>query len=274
MQLYPGIAPLTVNPSGSGSPGIVVTSGASDTHGWWPSPLVVQGNDPRSAANLNAAVEAAIDRINWIGWRVIDWIAGGSYTWTNPVTLLNQLFLNGGVAISDSYFRIRTNAAIKSYIGNGSTFHVGDPGGLDGNGTLDFVLGANTLSGAISQTASVQYSAGAWRANRKITVSATVAGFVAQNYDTVWCYNLTLSNYTLAMSDPNVAGPGSTPLPEGIRCTFCIPRVVAQQTLNTSTVTILDHNSHSLGILTTSTLSQIIVETVYNGAAVVWDTVG
>jgi hypothetical protein len=79
MNPFPGVAPLTVNTIGTGSPGVLVTSGAADPHGSWPTPIEATGNDSRTAANLMAAVESLTDRTNWNAWRTIDVIAGGDY---------------------------------------------------------------------------------------------------------------------------------------------------------------------------------------------------
>lgn len=95
-QLYPGYAPLTVILPGTGSPGVIVSSGAADPHGIWPTPLEMTGGDKRFAVNLNLAMESLTSRTNWIGWRTIDWIRGGDYSaWTAQVSL-NSLMLWGG----------------------------------------------------------------------------------------------------------------------------------------------------------------------------------
>lgn len=85
MLAYPGIAPLTVATSGA-TVGVLVTSGSGDAYGWWPTPLVVNGNDARSAANLMAAVEGLTDRTNFLGEHMIDWTRGGTWaTWAPGV---------------------------------------------------------------------------------------------------------------------------------------------------------------------------------------------
>lgn len=79
MQPYAAVAPLTVISTGTPAAGQILTSGATDPHGWWPVPLVVVGNDARSSTNLPAAVQAATDRTNWLGWRTLDIWGGGNY---------------------------------------------------------------------------------------------------------------------------------------------------------------------------------------------------
>lgn len=94
-QLYPGLAPLAVNTSGAGSAGVLVSSGSSDPHGIWPTPNEMVGGDKRFAGNLNASPESLTSRTNWLGWRCVDWIAGGSYPWTAAVSLANAMAWSG-----------------------------------------------------------------------------------------------------------------------------------------------------------------------------------
>lgn len=138
MQLYPGIAPLTVSTSGAAD-GIIVTSGASDAHGWWPGPLVAQGNDPRSAANLMAAAEANTDRLNWLGWRALDVVGGGTYAWTAGLTLSNIFVFNGDVSLLGPSNNVAGNAVL-----NIGLMVLGSPtvGTLQFNGdTASFITG-------------------------------------------------------------------------------------------------------------------------------------
>ncbi len=126
MTPYPGIAQLVVATSGA-APGIIVTSGSGDAHGWWPTPLIVQGNDARNAANLNAAVESLTDRSNWIGWRAIDWIAGGDY---------RSLF-GGQVMIANSVIidRSGTSDLIAALVVKGTTGSTVLAADISGSGT-------------------------------------------------------------------------------------------------------------------------------------------
>lgn len=100
MQLYPGVAKLAVISSGPSGSGLILTSGASDAHGWWPTPLVVVGNDARSSTNLPAAVQAVTDRSNWIGWRTLDIWGGGDYSAaTGALKVGNKFTFAGGAVV-------------------------------------------------------------------------------------------------------------------------------------------------------------------------------
>lgn len=80
MQPYPGVAPFTPLSTPPGK-------------GVFPTPDVVT-TDPRSAANLMAAVQALTDRSNWEGWRAIDWQHVGTASYTPQGTV--QFLPNGG----------------------------------------------------------------------------------------------------------------------------------------------------------------------------------
>lgn len=137
MQLFPGIAPLTVATSGAG-PGVIVTSGPTDTHGWWPGPFEAQGNDPRSAANLMAMGEALTDRTNWIGWRVADFIFGGDY-----IALFRGLVQFGNVWTLDRSWNNGTEAVVQIFgpTGGGDALAV-FAGGANGNAIKAQAFGA------------------------------------------------------------------------------------------------------------------------------------
>lgn len=142
MQLFPGIAPLTVATSGAG-PGVIVTSGPTDTHGWWPGPFEAQGNDPRSAANLMAMGEALTDRTNWIGWRVADFIFGGDY-----IALFRGLVQFGNVWTLDRSWNNGTEAVVQIFgpTGGGNSLDVFAGGG---NGNAVRGSGFGTGSGLV-----------------------------------------------------------------------------------------------------------------------------
>lgn len=74
---YPGTAPIGYGPSGA--PGVVVDP-PPDGYGVFPIAQVAQGGSVRSAANQMAAAENNRDAINWLCWRLPDWISGGNYT--------------------------------------------------------------------------------------------------------------------------------------------------------------------------------------------------
>jgi hypothetical protein len=73
---YLGIDPITFGQFAA--PGVVVNPQPAGS-GAYALPLVVDGGDKRSAANLMAGIEANRDCINWLTWRTVDWISGGDY---------------------------------------------------------------------------------------------------------------------------------------------------------------------------------------------------
>jgi hypothetical protein len=61
--------------------------------GVWSTAEVGDGGDPRSAANYFDAVEAALDRLNYLAWREIDIVDGGTWTFRDIVTSFNRALL-------------------------------------------------------------------------------------------------------------------------------------------------------------------------------------
>lgn len=134
MGPYPGIAPLAVAVSGA-SPGILVTSGSGDAYGWWPTPLVVNGNDARNAANLMAANEALTDRTNFLGQHMIDWVRGGTWaTWTPGVAWGGHLSIDHSTTADSA-----TGLAAR-----GGSVNGGGVNGLGGGGNAYGVKGQGT----------------------------------------------------------------------------------------------------------------------------------
>lgn len=152
MQLYPGVAPLTIIASGAVVVGDILTSGASDPHGWFPGPLTVEGNDPRSAANLMAAVEAVTDRINWLGWRVLDIWGGGDYSAaTGPIKVGGFWTFEpptGGPAISVVAATASFPAVTVAQTGTGAAAELIQSG--TGAGLVVNVEAASTAAAAVS----------------------------------------------------------------------------------------------------------------------------
>lgn len=282
---YPGIDPVTISTTpGAGAGGVVVND---STHGRVAVPPIVNGNNDVTAGNIVAAVQALQNTINWILRRVPDLINGGIYTYVAVVTLLNQFFFNGGVSISNpGFFRLRSTMN-KSFVGNGSTLYIGDPDDRDGDGALvvhtrspvTFEDGTHLAMGG-----STTYTGYGWRANRKAVVLDVATGFPGEAWDTVWCYNTSGTGYAIDLSNPNTAGPGGTPLTEGIRVTFVVPGKTGSwsgtlpQAVNTagSVVDIRDHSSTllvELGYTATVKVKSVTLETVAPSGAVVWDVV-
>lgn len=89
MQLYPGVAAPTISATpGAAAPGTIVTTGPSDSLGWYPEPDEVQDGDRRNAGNYDSSIEPLRDSINWCAQHIVDFARGGNWaTWTPSVTL-------------------------------------------------------------------------------------------------------------------------------------------------------------------------------------------
>jgi len=98
MHTYAGINALTLTGTASANGTLPATLTANT--GVWSTGQVADGGDPRSAANLFVAVEAAIDRSNFLAWRNINIVEGGAYTWTSAISLANQFGWNGNHAFN------------------------------------------------------------------------------------------------------------------------------------------------------------------------------
>lgn len=148
MNPYPGVAPLTVNTSGIGGPGIIVSGGGTDPHGSWPTPVEVTGNDNRTSGNTMSMGEGLTDRDNWLGWRVPDYINGGDYRslFVSQVQMATPLVLDRSGLLPDGFptlilFGVTGRQAIQAYAGSGNENCAEFTG--SGNGT-----GLATLGGA------------------------------------------------------------------------------------------------------------------------------
>ncbi len=88
MQLYPGVAPITCNTTGVGSPGIAVSAGASDPHGNYPVATdCMADGDQRDGQDYAAGIQGNRDCINWLTWRSIDIWAGGNFSTSTGATI-------------------------------------------------------------------------------------------------------------------------------------------------------------------------------------------
>ncbi len=147
MTPYPGNTPVVVHVSGTGANGVIVTAGPTDAHGFFPTGLSIDDGDQRSAGNLANIGQAQANRTQWLAWRTIDWIAGGTYTWTGNLALSNPFTFNGGclfmneVVVSSTGFFVLRGSGV-SYIGNSAILNVGDPAGLDGIGKVKVLSGS------------------------------------------------------------------------------------------------------------------------------------
>lgn len=65
MHPYAGQDPISINPLIPGK-------------GVWPDPDVPDDDNDRDAANYSISVEGALDRTNWIGWRMVNGLEGNT----------------------------------------------------------------------------------------------------------------------------------------------------------------------------------------------------
>jgi len=66
--------------------------------GYWVIPDAAQDSDDRDAATSMILAEGALDRTNWIGWRMVNGLEGGEYdgdiTWNGTHTHAGQVFFS------------------------------------------------------------------------------------------------------------------------------------------------------------------------------------
>jgi hypothetical protein len=80
MHPYPGIDDANAVIPGSPAAG----------YGAWPGTIQIPDDaDKRDAANAEVGMEALTDRSNYLAWRSINIVDGGSYTFTTPLSLRN-----------------------------------------------------------------------------------------------------------------------------------------------------------------------------------------
>lgn len=149
LTAYPGTDPLT---NGSAPTNGTFLFPYPSGFGIFPTPLEATDGDDRSAGNLMLGLESVTDRTNYLGWRMIDWISGGTYTWTASVSLANDMTW---VAVSNFTTTSQVNLEGATYVTGGSTgvFNIGNPilgSGVmrvRGNGIVTFDA-TSTIQGA------------------------------------------------------------------------------------------------------------------------------
>jgi hypothetical protein len=96
--------------------------GSPSGFGRWITGLAVDDDDNDDAAHLNALAMAAVDSIQWLGWRTYDIVSGGTYIFTSTITTSN------GFNFIGTALRFSTNTKFD----NGRTTNIGDPAGTTG----------------------------------------------------------------------------------------------------------------------------------------------
>lgn len=138
-----------------GSPVIplVVTPGK----GVWPAAQLTDDQDDRDAASANLGAEASHDKTNFLAWRMINIIEGGTYAYTSSITIRNAFTFTGpnvvwGASASWAFWAPASVAL-------DATFYVGDPSGFAGAGHIVVKDGSDiTVNGP---SAKIQLTAGA-----------------------------------------------------------------------------------------------------------------
>ncbi len=195
---FPGAAPLAVSATtGAGAPGVLVFTGPTDPHGLWPTPSEATGTDPRWASYLMQMGEGLTHRTNWLGWRAIDWINGGIYTWTAGVTMGNamtwagaQVFNNGvtfnGILATAFNSNINVNGTLYLQPGGGGTASAFSGSQIDiWTPVFNIHTGITLNIGcAINRTgADLPSGAGAYRALRRVAGPSTSSTITAEAQD-------------------------------------------------------------------------------------------
>ncbi|MFT3773019.1 MAG: hypothetical protein QM820_47150 [Minicystis sp.] len=73
----------------------ISTPVANPGFGSWTGGTSTDDGDKRDAASANLNAEAALNRSNWLGWRTINIVDGGTYSYTPGITLANVFTWNG-----------------------------------------------------------------------------------------------------------------------------------------------------------------------------------
>lgn len=71
-------------------------------YGEWLDGTSPDDNDKRTAALAAVAAEAALNRTNWLAWRTINIVDGGTYTFTAPVSVRNAWSFTGTALFSST----------------------------------------------------------------------------------------------------------------------------------------------------------------------------
>jgi hypothetical protein len=88
MTPYPGI----------NDPAAIIPGSPAAGKGSWPGAIQIpDDNDKRDAANAEIGMEGLTDRSNFLAWRMINIVDGGSYTFTTPLSLRNPWTVDAAV---------------------------------------------------------------------------------------------------------------------------------------------------------------------------------
>jgi hypothetical protein len=128
MTPYNGVNPFTPSATPTG-------------YGVWTTVQVIEDGDKRSGGNLSAAGKSLEDQVQWIGWRTIDQVSGGSYTFTTTISTRNVWIFANEAEFIGTMFLTGTGT-----ITAGATMYVGDPGGVTGIGHVVVTNGSDVTA--------------------------------------------------------------------------------------------------------------------------------
>ena len=81
-----------------GSP--IIPTSPTANKGVWPTAQLTDDADERDAASAMQGIEAAHDKGNFLAWRMINIIEGGTYGFTSAISLSNAMTLKNGLSLS------------------------------------------------------------------------------------------------------------------------------------------------------------------------------
>jgi hypothetical protein len=171
------------NYNGVNAPGApTIPTSPTAGKGVWPAAQLVDDGDDRDAGGAMAGIEAGHDKANFLAWRMLNIIEGGTYTYTALLTIRNDVDWNGehtfnnGVLIDTaSVFLCNRPAGFTNTVNIGLT---GGPGcTINSPATLNDLIDA-TQTGPFVKSGNAAVTKG-----RKKTLPAGGGGFTASEAD-------------------------------------------------------------------------------------------
>lgn len=104
--------------------------------GFWIVPNVAEDSEDRDAANFGIGVEGVIDRTNWLAWRMVNGLEGGTYggdiVWNGTQTFNDTVTVNGdatfkGTSTFDDEVQFNSLVEMQANVNFYSLVQFGDP---------------------------------------------------------------------------------------------------------------------------------------------------
>ena len=209
MHTYAGIAALTLTGTASANGKLPALGSWVSGTGVWSTAQVADGGDPRSAANLFAGLEAALDRINALAWRNINIIEGGAYTWTTGITTANAWQFNGAT-LFNAPVQVAGSYGIEFLSGATAFFDPGAHATFSGTGpTPTATLGVNALwsTNIVKAWASITTNgANAVALNDGYGIASVAIGTIGSTPAIIVTLKLPMINETFSVQVTNMDG--------------------------------------------------------------------